>query len=210
MSNNQISAIMAFIFLLAFVAALFLGAAITVHAESNQLELRAYPGIDEPIPWWNEALTPFKLCRTKVQICDSKFRTSSERKTTAAMKLRVFTRYGITPSGDYEIDHGISLTDGGCDLSEVEDPVTVAWPQPYAHLVEKGKVVSRGYKLPNGNYGKFGARQKDVAERAIHNALCAGKLKFDYKDIREAFEHWPSIYLAVEAGSKGGIPWASY
>lgn len=76
---------------------------------------------------------------------------ASVREVSEKVKREVFARYGIAPSGDYEIDHLISLQLGGSN--EIEN----LWPQSYLTM-------------------PFNARVKDGLEHRLHALVCAGKM----------------------------------
>lgn len=91
---------------------------------------------------------------TEKLLCSSAFRTGPYRKVEESTKHAACKEYGIAPAacigGKVEIDHLISLEIGGSnDLQNL-------WPEPYQ--------------------ASGGAKQKDVAEDALHRMVCAGKI----------------------------------
>jgi hypothetical protein len=74
--------------------------------------------------------------------------TTTVRAVSAATKAAVLKRDGQTSPGCCEVDHFLSLEIGGSNL-----PGKNLWAQPYS--------------------GKYGARQKDVVETALHRLVCA-------------------------------------
>ena len=79
--------------------------------------------------------------------------SSSVRNVSEATKARVYAEYGIThrSTGQYEIDHLISLELGGSNA------ITNLWPEPNDH--------PRGY-----------LNSKDILENRLHALVCQGHL----------------------------------
>ena len=77
--------------------------------------------------------------------------TKDARHVTPATRKQVFASYGITPSGDYELDHLVSLELGG------SNDATNLWPQ--------------SYKTEPWN-----ARVKDKLENKLHKMVCDGQM----------------------------------
>jgi hypothetical protein len=75
----------------------------------------------------NDKLTPGSIATLDTaKVCRPGY-SSTVRKTTAAMKARVFKRYGLTngPGPDFEVDHRIPLSIAGADNEKN------TWPQSY-------------------------------------------------------------------------------
>ena len=93
---------------------------------------------------WHQPATPLDV------LCKAGF-SDTQRNVSAAMKLRVFRRYGMDPRtirmGDYEIDHLVPLSLDG--LNSIEN----LWPQSY---------VSQ----------PANARRKDGLEVRLHRRVC--------------------------------------
>lgn len=73
-------------------------------------------------------LTPGAIATLNTEkVCQPHY-SDTVRKTTPAMKARVFKRYGLTnePGSDFEVDHRIPLSLGGADLEKN------LWPQSYS------------------------------------------------------------------------------
>lgn len=83
------------------------------------------------------------------KICQKGY-TATVRYVTEGQKNKVFKQYGIERSGEYEVDHLISLELGGSNDDRN------LWPQSY-----------RGY---------WNARIKDIVENRLHYLVCAGKV----------------------------------
>lgn len=96
-------------------------------------------------------MTPgiFDANATVDKICQKGY-SSSVRNVTDSQKNEVFKEYGLERSGEYEVDHLISLELGGSNSTQN------LWPQAY-----------RGY---------WNARIKDMAENRLHYLVCAGKI----------------------------------
>lgn len=130
-------------------AILLLASAITVTYPNPKLT----PGLIDP-----------KVTQSNIQktICVHGY-TAKVRNVTAATKRKVFEEYGLdydTQSGDYEVDHFISLEIGG--LNDLKN----LWPQLYCP--DTG-VAPKDKKC-------FGAREKDVVETSLHNRICKGEI----------------------------------
>jgi hypothetical protein len=85
----------------------------------------------------------------KSTICVVGF-TATTRDVTEATKKKILERDHQTKPGCCEVDHFLSLENGGSN-----DPDKNLWAQPYA--------------------GRYGARVKDVVEKAVNRAICSGK-----------------------------------
>jgi hypothetical protein len=110
-------------------------------------------------------LTPgVVLITDRNAICQSGY-AKRARAVSESAKRDVFKRYGITVhrSGEYEVDHLVSLELGGSNTSDPKSPdyLKNLFPEPYS-LVIDGR--------------QMGAREKDRAEDATHRAVCAGKI----------------------------------
>ena len=99
----------------------------------------------------NPNLTPgiFLADATVAKICEKGY-TASVRHVTETQKNKVFFDYGIPRSGEYEVDHLISLELGGSNSTNN------LWPQTY-----------RGF---------WNARIKDILENRLHELVCMGKI----------------------------------
>lgn len=117
------------------------------------------PGVADP------AVTQANVAST---ICVVGY-TARVRSVSESVKLAVFKEYGIDPknSAGYEVDHLISLENGG------SNDIRNLWPQPY---------------LP-----RPGAREKDVLETFLKRQVCAGRMTLadDQKALRS---DWYAAY----------------
>lgn len=100
----------------------------------------------------NPQLTPgiFDVSATVDKICQKGY-TATVRHVTEAQKNEVFKEYGLERSGEYEVDHLISLELGGSNSTQN------LWPQSYR--------------------GMWNARIKDIVENRLHYLVCAGKME---------------------------------
>ena len=83
------------------------------------------------------------------KICQKGY-TATVRHVTDKQKDDVFNEYGIDRSGNYEVDHLISLELGG------SNDTRNLWPESYT--------------------GKWNARLKDSLENRLHSLVCDGKV----------------------------------
>ena len=99
----------------------------------------------------NSELTPgtFFADATLDKICEKGY-TATVRYVTDKQKDEVFKEYGLERSGEYEVDHLISLQLGGSNSTQN------LWPQSY--------------------HGMWGARIKDGLENRLHTLVCDGKV----------------------------------
>ena len=99
----------------------------------------------------NPELTPgiFDSTATVDKICVKGY-TATVRHVTDKQKDDVFKEYGLERSGDYEVDHLISLELGG------SNDTRNLWPQSYNGLLN--------------------ARVKDALENRLHRLVCEGKM----------------------------------
>jgi hypothetical protein len=77
--------------------------------------------------------------------------TATVRSVTEATKKQILARDKQMKSGCCEVDHYLSLENGGSN-----DPDKNLWAEPYS--------------------GKYNARVKDVVEKAVNRAICSGKM----------------------------------
>ena len=99
----------------------------------------------------DSVLTPgiFDSTATVDMICQKGY-SATVRHVTDKQKDEVFKEYNIERSGNYEVDHLISLELGG------SNDTRNLWPESYS--------------------GIWGARVKDVLENRLHTLVCDGKV----------------------------------
>ena len=83
------------------------------------------------------------------KICQKGY-SGQVRHVTDKQKNEVFQKYGIERSGEYEVDHLISLELGGSNNTRN------LWPESYR--------------------GVWNARIKDILENRLHQLVCMGKV----------------------------------
>ena len=134
------------------------------HTHKQASAANAVPAADRP----NHRLTPgVALPVTTAQICRSGY-AESVRDVPESEKLDVYRRYGVVDVPyAHEVDHLISLEIGG------SNDIRNLWPEPYA--------------------GKWGARTKDQVENALHDLVCAGRLRLRAAQQIEA-ANWVAAY----------------
>jgi hypothetical protein len=105
---------------------------------------------------------------TKEQICQPGY-SSSVRNVTVATKNQVYAEYGIYThaTGEYEVDHFISLELGGSnDISNL---------------------------FPEAASPKPGFHEKDLVENYLHNLVCSGKISLQQAQTAIS-TNWLSVY----------------
>lgn len=112
--------------------------------------------------------------------------TKDARHVTQAMKNQVFERYGYKKGsykpGDYEIDHFISLENGGAN------DIMNLWPEHYCPI---------GNDPTKTNC--WGAREKDKVETQLHRWLCQNKITL-HDDQVILQTDWIKCYLTMQQG----------
>jgi hypothetical protein len=108
--------------------------------------------------------------------------TKKVRDVSQAMKNKIYKAYGIPrdKSGDYEVDHFVSLQLGG------SNSLKNLFPQPYeVYLTYKGKNV------------RMGAREKDVVETKLKREVCKGHLTQE-EAVKIITTNWVGYYLKLK------------
>lgn len=124
----------------------------------------------------NRALTPGKLAInpatnktwTAADLCSPTYRTKNYRSVTEKVHVEVFTRYGLKPSGHYEVDHLISIELGGSN--DIEN----LWPESYLTT-------------------PLNATRKDVLENRLHHLVCVGAITLETAQ-HEIATDWTASY----------------
>jgi uncharacterized protein YceK len=115
---------------------------------------------------------------TKDQICKSGY-AKSVRNVPTSEKNQVYAEYGIThhTSGQYEVDHLVSLELGGSnDISNL-------WPEAASP--------------------KPGFHEKDKVENYLHDQLCSGAISLQQAQI-EIATNWLNVYNQMPGSDKTG------
>lgn len=100
-------------------------------------------------------LTPGDILTTDLTLLCRAGYTKTVRHVPQSLKNKVYKEYGITKhkTGEYEIDHLVSLQLGG------SNSIRNLWPQSYT-------------TTPN-------ARTKDILENKLHRLVCAHKMTIE-------------------------------
>lgn len=136
-------------------------------------------GIESPVVP-DQKLTPGAVLTTDAsKVCKPGY-AKTVRHTAGSVKRAVYLEYGITThkSGQYEIDHLISLELGGADIKEN------LWPQFY----EEGAPNDIPTALLD-----LGAHAKDKLENFLHAAVCHGEMPLEQAQ-KEISTDWIGAY----------------
>jgi hypothetical protein len=125
--------------------------------------------VQEPLP--DRACTPGGVFSvTADQVCQPGY-SSSVRDVSTSLKNQVYTEYGIqshmSMSGQYEVDHLISLELGG------SNDIANLWPEAAAPVP--------------------GFHQKDAVENYLHSQVCSGKMSL-LEAQRAIATNWLEVY----------------
>ena len=136
-------------------------------------DARCTPGQANPALIADPSGKPHMMDGHEANLCAKDFRTGPWRKVDESEKKKACAEYGITkgcPGPGYELDHLISLTDGG------SDDILNLWPQPWKQ-----------------------ARTKDVMENWIHRQICSGAQSLKGGQDSLAID-WYRAYLQMKNG----------
>ena len=113
---------------------------------------------------------------TKDQICQSGY-ASSVRNVPTSEKDAVYAEYSITShySGEYEVDHLVSLELGG------SNDIANLWPEAASPTP--------------------GFHQKDQVENYLHDQVCSGAVSLQQAQI-EIATNWLQIYQQMQTSGK--------
>lgn len=134
-------------------------------------------GADVVVYYSDPSITPGKADPAVTQrnikstICVSGYTKDKRKHQTSKIKKDVLARYDIPWSdrSNYEDDHFLALTDGGCDCCDKKGKANDTdcsgnrWPQMYCDQDTAGITC-------------FGAREKDVVEANLNRRVCKGKI----------------------------------
>ena len=121
---------------------------------------------DPLLPEHDKTPGVFVADATLDKICEKGY-TATVRHVTDKQKDEVFKEYNLERSGNYEVDHLISLELGGSNDTKN------LWPQSY--------------------HGIWGARVKDGLENKLHELVCDGKVAL--RDAQYDISHdWIKAY----------------
>lgn len=106
-------------------------------------------------------------------ICKKGWSTGSVRPPTSVtnkIKKDTMAAYGFTGPKNYELDHLISLQNGGCPKC-----VTNLWPQAYGDVAHPMNQKTRSFfnkTHPDSTLILPGGLEKDLVENHIHDEIC--------------------------------------
>jgi hypothetical protein len=135
-------------------------------------------------------------------ICNTGWSTSSVRPPTSVtnrIKTQTMKAYGFTDlPADYELDHLISLQNGGCP-----DCVENLWPEAYGDVDHPMTQVERA-KWNRDNPGATdvlpGALDKDTVENHIHDEICFNIPNAKMSSLRKKFP--PTVSITLQRGQE--------
>ena len=149
--------------------------------EAAPAHVTAHPAGDSSI-YPDAHNTPGKADPTVTQsniaknICSKKWTTDSVRPATSVtnkIKRDTMATYGFTDAANhYELDHLISLQNGGCP-----DCVENLWPEAYGdrmHRMTEKQRSTWNKAHPNTSTVLAGSLEKDMVENHIHDEICFG------------------------------------
>jgi len=117
-------------------------------------------------------ITPGSTTKVPIEVLCEKGYTKSVRHVSGSAKAAVYRQYGIKShrSGEYEIDHLISLELGG------SNDITNLWPQSYE--------------------GTWNAHVKDQLEDRLHAMVCTGQISLGQAEKMIAVD-WIDAYKRI-------------
>jgi len=117
----------------------------------------------------DSVMTPGDVLTTDAEKVSQPGYAKSVRNVSGSLKRKIYLSYGITShkSGEYEIDHLVSLELGGSNDAKN------LWPQPY--------------------HGHWNAHMKDELENKFHNMVAKGQLDLTVAQ-KEMALNWVAAY----------------
>ncbi len=135
-------------------------------------------------------------------ICSKGWTTGKVRpasSVTKRIKKQTMQDYGFTDAANhYELDHLISLQNGGCPAC-----VENLWPEAYGDLKHHMTEVMRGEwnkENPGSNEVLPGALEKDVVENHIHDEICRDIPNAKLSSYRKKFP--PTVTITLQRGQE--------
>ena len=135
-------------------------------------------------------------------ICNKGWTTSEVRPATSVtgkIKTQTMEAYGFTDAPNhYELDHLISLQDGGCP-----DCVENLWPEAYgdtSHPMTQSERAAWNRENPDSSEVLPGSLEKDEVENHIHDEIC-----FDIPNAKMTQlvkKYPPTIQITLERGQQ--------
>jgi uncharacterized protein YraI len=135
-------------------------------------------------------------------ICNKHWSTSSIRPSTSVtgpIKTQTMQAYGFTDSSThYELDHLVSLQDGGCP-----DCVENLWPEPYgdaAHPMTQSQRAAWNKNNPDSSEVLPGALEKDMVENHVHDEMCFAIPNAKMSSLVKKFP--PTVSITLQRGQE--------
>jgi len=147
----------------------------------------------------NTAITQANISQN---ICNKNWTTGEVRpanSVTKRVKKQTMQDYGFTDAANhYELDHLISLQNGGCPAC-----VGNLWPEAYGDLKHHMTEVMRGQwnkENPGSSEVLLGALEKDVVESHIHDEICRDIPNAKLSSYRKKFP--PTVTVTLQRGQE--------
>jgi len=135
-------------------------------------------------------------------ICNKGWSTSSVRPSTSVtnrIKTQTMKAYGFTDSRtDYELDHLISLQNGGCP-----DCVENLWPEAYGDVNHHMTQIQRSdwnRNNPGSSEVLPGSLEKDEVENHVHDEICFNIPNAKLTSLRKKFP--PKVSITLQRGQE--------
>jgi hypothetical protein len=135
-------------------------------------------------------------------ICKNGWLTSSVRPPTSVtnrIKTQTIKAYGFTDSrNDYELDHLISLQNGGCP-----DCVENLWPEAYGdvnHYMTQIQRADWNRNNPGSTEVLPGSLEKDEVENHVHDEICFDIPNAKLSSLRKKFP--PKVSITLQRGQE--------
>jgi hypothetical protein len=134
-------------------------------------------------------------------ICKKGWSTSLVRpstKVTGPIKTQTMAAYGFTNPTHYELDHLVSLQDGGCPAC-----VKNLWPQAYGDVAHPMTQVERAQwnrDNPGSSEVLVGALEKDKVEDHIHDEICFDTPNAKMSALAKKFP--PTVSVTLQRGQE--------
>jgi hypothetical protein len=135
-------------------------------------------------------------------ICQVGWSTSSVRPPTSVtnrLKTQTMQAYGFSDSrADYELDHLISLQNGGCPAC-----VENLWPEAYGDVGHPMTQIERATwnkDNPGSTDVLPGALEKDTVENHVHDEICFDIPNAKMSSLRKKFP--PTVSITLQRGQE--------
>jgi|GEM_PF-1080101 hypothetical protein len=135
-------------------------------------------------------------------ICNKNWTTGQVRPATSVtnrIKKQTMQDYGFTDAANhYELDHLISLQNGGCPAC-----VDNLWPEAYGDSLHHMTEIMRGEwnkENPGSEEVLAGSLEKDVVENHIHDEICRDIPNAKLSSFRKKFP--PTVTITLQRGQE--------